>query len=309
VARGAVIRVPGLGQRGVRDLWLRHVRERSIALWRVDPLLDPARAAVVQSQWPGACAALARGEDGVLEFDAAHRLEWSAADVLARTQALARGLIDLVLAQSPPGGVVLLDPGMAELPGIAALVARHRDTRVLAADAYPEALARLAPRLGLAAPAAAAGGDGTGVAHLLRLPRAHASTGWQATPRPRVEPLDLLLVLGARAHALATGTRHAVRIGGARGASLLAATEGLATPPDDVAVLQVQADHVLLDCPATLGARVEGGRVLPGRTVLRPGDRVQLRDGAALQLVALEPAAADAAATVLQYQDRQPHGL
>ena len=300
VTRGPVHRVPGLGLRGAREMWLRHVRERSIALWRVDPLLDPARAAAVLAQWPAASTALARGDDGWVELDAGHRLEWTAADLLARMQATARGLIDAVLAQSPTDGVVLLDPGVAELPGIAALIARHRDTRVLGADAYVEALARLAPQLGLSAPPPAAAADGSGVAHLLRLPRAYSTTGWQATPRPRVDPLDQLLVLGARAHALAAGTRVALRIAGAS-ATLLPTAESLA-PDDDVLVLQVQPDHVLLDCPPALGARVEGGRTLSGPTVLRPGDRVQLRDGAQLQLVALASAGP-------QHPERPPHGI
>jgi hypothetical protein len=306
-ARGAVLRVPGLGLRSARELWLRHVRERGIALWRIDPLLDPARAAVVQAAWPAASAALARGEDGALAFDAGHQLDWTAAEVLARIHDAARGLVDAVLAQSPADGVVLLDPAMAELPGVAALIARHRDTRMLEANAYPEALVRLAPALGLAGPAAAAA-DTAGVAHLLRLPRAHAASGWRPEPRPHVTPLALLLVLGERAHALAPGAHLRLRCGAGMATLQAGPGDPSAHADDAEATLQVHTDHVLLDCPSGLGTRVNGGPVLAGRTVLRPGDRVQTRDGAALLLVAL--AATDAQRHKDgRHEDRQPRGL
>ena len=81
---------------------------------------------------------------------------------------------------------------MSELPGIASRLARYRDTRLLQPSAFPSAFVQLSGRLDLRA-------EDDGVAHLLRIPRNHAASHWHAAPRPPVEPLSLLIVLGQRA--------------------------------------------------------------------------------------------------------------
>ncbi len=317
VARTHVLRVPGLGLRSASDLWLQHVRERSIALWRIDPLLDPTRAAAMLAHWPTAGDALLRGSDGSVEFEGGHRLDWVAATVLARLQEAARGLVDAVLAQSPVDGVVLLDSSVAAVPGLAAQLARYRETRTLAAGALARGLGRLAPLLAVkldsgSAPPQQAGATSEradGVAHLLRLPRAPDGSDWQRVHEPAVTPLALLLVLGPHAHALQPGARLSLQ--GRGTAALLVAsgpthgertaggpTDGLPTdslPPERSALLlHVHADHVVLAGTARPGVRVNG-RLLTGTTVLRPGDMVRTEDGTNAQLIALLPGTTPAA--------------
>ncbi len=283
LARGEVQHTSGGGMTAARDLWVRWIRERCVALWRIDPMFNPDSAGNILAAWPKARDALARGEGTALDIGPQQRLDWHSRAVLARLQQASRSIVDDVLARVPEHGVILLDARIKELPGLASTLARYRETRQLSVDAQA-----YAARAGDKPSSSAASAGATGIAHIQQLPRHEPgnalpdaqSAPWTLVGAAPVAAQRLLVALGAAAYVLAPNQPATLVVEhGDHEPRWL--DSGSSTPVGALRLLlSAAADHVLLDCTVPTHApehavRVNG-RIAAQRNVLRAGDSIRI---------------------------------
>ena len=280
--RGNVQHTPGSGFTAARDLWLRWIRERCVALWRIDPMFNPDSAQKLNAAWPVMREALLRGEDAALDIGPQQRLEWPARDVFARLQPASRAIVDAVLASVPEHGVVLLDARINDFPGLAAALAQHRETRQLSVAALA-----MAARAG-DDPASAAVPGASGIAHILALsthsPGAVRADGpsaaWTSVSAGPAPAQRLLVAQGGDARVLVPNQPASLVVQqGDREPRWL---DAASSPPAGALQVWLRAasDHVLLESALaehTPEYRVRvNGRPAEHRTVLRAGDSVRI---------------------------------
>ena len=285
VIRGAVSNTSGTGLGAGRELWLRWIRERCVALWRIDPMFNPDSAANIVAAWPAARDALARREGGTLHIGPERQLDWVPDELLLRLQQAQRAIVDATLANVPDGGILLLDARLSELPGLTSTLARYRDTRLLSVDALAHA-ARASTEPSTLTPRAAA----SGVPHVLELPRMAAPRSdlqqqtqpptWTTVSAAPCVTQHLIIALGSAAYSLAVDQPAILSVRMGDSVPLWQATASSIEPDALQLRLRAAADHVLLEWSTTaetsgLAVQVNGRPALP-RTVVRAGDSVRI---------------------------------